>query len=284
MIDITSYIYSLKLKWIKKCILNDSSKCFKLMSVLFDVNKMLNFGKKFCEIICQKMSNTFWKDVINAYMLYIDRFCIDNVNQFMHMPLFYNHNFVNGNYVFIHTLYNKGFRCVKDVFDANGNLYSLLEIEKIHHKWLLQYENVSINWKNVYSCVFKCTKDSYIQWLQLRVLHRILPTNSLLYKMKVVENDNCSFCECCKETLLHLFWDCNKIQPVLQDMLQKLNTNDSSIVINSMYVLLGSGNNKFKFDILLLEYKKFIFLCKRKKCVPTVIGFRNSLQLAWNIF
>ena len=151
-------------------------------------------------------------------------------------------------------------------------------------KWLLLYKNVNINWKVVYSYVFKCTRDSYIQWLQTRISHRILPTNNLLYKMKLVDSKLCSFCECCEETLVHLFWDCNKIQPVLKHIIETVNTVDSNIVINSLCVLLGSGNNNFKLDILFLEYKKIVFLCKRKKVVPTISLFNNSLKLAWEIY
>ena len=130
----------------------------------------------------------------------------------------------------------------------------------------------------------QCTRDSYNQWLQTRIAHRILPTNTMLYKMKLVVSELCSFCECCEETLKHLFWDCNKIQPVLRHIIKTLNTVDSNIVINSMSVLLGSGNSDLKLDILFLEYKKIIFLCKRKKLIPTILLFTNSLKLAWEIY
>ena len=91
-------MYSLKIKWFRNYILYSDSKCFKLMAKLFDVDKMLNCGKIFSENICQRLSNT-WKDVLKAYILYMDKVCIEHAKDFLHMPLFYNHNFVNGNYV-----------------------------------------------------------------------------------------------------------------------------------------------------------------------------------------
>jgi hypothetical protein len=43
-------------------------------------------------------------------------------------------------------------------------------------------------WKNLYNLPFKLTKDTYIhvRWFQVRLIHRILGTNNLLFKMKYI--------------------------------------------------------------------------------------------------
>jgi hypothetical protein len=35
-------------------------------------------------------------------------------------------------------------------------------------------------------------------------------TNPLLLKLKIVDNKICTFCNCYEETLLNLFWECQK--------------------------------------------------------------------------
>ena len=34
----------------------------------------------------------------------------------------------------------------------------------------------------------------------------------------------------------------------------------------------------------MLEYKRYIFLCKKNKIFPSVDGFKKSLRLAWDIY
>ena len=77
---------------------------------------------------------------------------------------------------------------------------------------MVLFPNENYNWETKYCNVFKCTNDTYIQWLQTQIIHRILPTNSLLYKMKLVDTNSCNFCLTQEETLHHLFIDSEKVK------------------------------------------------------------------------
>ena len=59
------------------------------------------------------------------------------------------------------------------------------------------------------------TKDTKLQNIQLKILHRILPVNSFLYKCGLKETELCTFCMKTKEHLLHLFWNCNLVKQFL---------------------------------------------------------------------
>ena len=353
MVDIYSYIHSLKIKWFKRYVSNSKSKCYKLVNTLFDIDKIFNTGKMFCNLIISKITNSFWIDVLKAYMVFVDKLCIDNIEQVLHMPLFYNHNFLAGNrYIYIQTLYNKGIRFVKDIINEQGNFVDLIYLEQVtgkpvnflqyhslkqaikmymqklnicisnnllnvqypiincyvkpiltmnnnkkyvyeiiaknsdiptsQERWNTCFKDNNINWQLIYSYVFKCSKDSYIQWFQTRIIHRTLATNSLLFKMKIVDNKMCTFCKCCEETLLHLFWECQKIQSLFQYLRENLHNFDDVLCCKSF--ILGTETKDFKYDILFLELKRYIYLSKRKNFLPTCIGFKNSLKLAWNIY
>jgi len=52
------------------------------------------------------------------------------------------------------------------------------------------------------------TKDTKLQNVQFKLLHRILPVNSFLYKCGLQETELCTFCTETKENMLHLFWNC----------------------------------------------------------------------------
>ena len=60
----------------------------------------------------------------------------------------------------------------------------------------------------IYLLPFKATREIKLTMFQYKIIHRILPTNSLLHKMKKVASRSCSFCPSECQTLWHLFINC----------------------------------------------------------------------------
>ena len=56
--------------------------------------------------------------------------------------------------------------------------------------------------------IYVCTADFRLRWLQLRIVHRIIPTNSRLCIYGIRPSDSCDRCPGIRESLLHLFWLC----------------------------------------------------------------------------
>ena len=81
-------------------------------------------------------------------------------------------------------------------------------------KWIEEndppYEET--DWYKIFELPFKITRDSKLQWLQFQTLHRILPTNYYLHKLKLIESPNCSFCGENPETIDHLFVECYEVK------------------------------------------------------------------------
>ena len=82
-----------------------------------------------------------------------------------------------------------------------------------------KYSNVGYmlsaqEWRNVYKVPFQCLKDPTLLWFQYRILHRIITTNTFLYKIKYIESNICELCHSQPETLEHLFFDCPKVLDV----------------------------------------------------------------------
>ena len=102
--------------------------------------------------------------------------------------------------------------------------------------------------------------------------------------MKLVETNVSSVCESNEETLIHLFYECEKVKPFLQIILHKIWELDPTIQITSSDILLGFCKKSFKLDILFLEIKRYIYYCKTKLTTPSKYGLRNRLRLASNIY
>ena len=60
----------------------------------------------------------------------------------------------------------------------------------------------------IYLLSLKATREIKLTMFQYKIIHRILPTNSLLRKMKKVASPSCPFCPSECQTLWHLFINC----------------------------------------------------------------------------
>ena len=68
MINIESFISALKLTWIRRlCTLNGSWN--NLAAVYVDKHKIVNCGKDYLLKLANKITNPFWKDTLNAFVL-----------------------------------------------------------------------------------------------------------------------------------------------------------------------------------------------------------------------
>ena len=74
---------------------------------------------------------------------------------------------------------------------------------------------------------FRITNDVQLRWFHYRIIHRILATNTLLYKIGIEDSDLCTFCKCNAETLSHLFWECYYV-PILTSEFRWDIKNDQS--------------------------------------------------------
>lgn len=65
-------------------------------------------------------------------------------------------------------------------------------------------DDISVN--DFFKICFKTTHDSSVQWLQFRILHRILPVGYYLKKINIKSLDSCGFCKKNVETIVHVFF------------------------------------------------------------------------------
>jgi hypothetical protein len=87
---------------------------------------------------------------------------------------------------------------------------------------LTPYGADDISKQTIFKICFKTTRDSSAQWLQFRILHRILPVG--YYLEKKINVNTCNNCRLCKkkkeiETITHIFTSCDKLQTLWNDWL-----------------------------------------------------------------
>ena len=129
--------------------------------------------------------------------------------------------------------------------------------------------------KRVFLLPRKCTKDNELREFQFKILHRYLPTNSLLLNMQKVSSNKCTFCELYKETLTHIFFDCLCVRNIwfrVDRVLALLTGN--TISLTTFDVMFGfniSSNKVIDRDInsFIMHIKFFIWKQKCKLIIPT---------------
>jgi len=124
-------------------------------------------------------------------------------------------------------------------------------------RWNKQLNITLEQWKKIHTLPYLTTKDTYLLWLQYRILHNILPTNSYLVKIQVCESNNIKFCKNNKETIDHLFRQCGVIQLFIEQLKPLLST---SIFHPTKQTLLledidDMERNLLYLDLLLLTKK-----------------------------
>ena len=100
---------------------------------------------------------------------------------------------------------------------------------------------------------------------------RAYATNVQLQHMGKIDTDQCSFCKNARETRVHLFWECSKVQPLWQEL----------ITFCKKYVDAQADycrNNCLLFGFGTLVLNLIVTLCKHHIHCARIFQFLLSVQ------
>ena len=130
--NVKNYIMALKLSWIRKFISTNHNWKNILISCFPDIVHLNDFGPKLP--INNDNLNIFWKDVLNAYLMFGRNITVQNHENCLREPVYYNENVCIGNdVIFYENWYNIGVKFIKDFVDDNGNFLTLHEFNVKHN-------------------------------------------------------------------------------------------------------------------------------------------------------
>jgi exonuclease III len=136
-------------------------------------------------------------------------------------------------------------------------------------KWLIDYPGFKnadqALWKNIYHLAFNITRETKLQSLQYRLIHRTITCRKKLYDMKLSDNPQCLFCDNLDD-ITHFFLFCDKTQDFWHSFLLWWNrTSDMKIpfdyVTLEVSILFGFQSNGDIFHALnycILVAKSFV--------------------------
>ena len=137
MIDIETYIKSLKLTWVRKMFQGLDNVWVNLFSEINDFDKtlLLQMGSDFTRTKSRVIKNYFWKEVLEILSTFMETVCSKEEKEILQMPLWFNPFIrINKKYVFYKSMYDKGFHHIQDLFQENGEFLSYAHFTKILNK------------------------------------------------------------------------------------------------------------------------------------------------------
>ena len=136
MINLDNYIKGLKSTWIRRLLTDNNAAWKKLVSNLFNSEKLIKTGSGYIDEIQGTLKNKFWLDVLSAYKEIQNKSLIYNSEDFLSQPLWYNKNIqINNKSVFYQSWFNKGIIYFNDLLNEDC---SFLTFEEFQHKFMIR--------------------------------------------------------------------------------------------------------------------------------------------------
>jgi len=149
-------------------------------------------------------------------------------------------------------------------------------------------------WEKAFLNARKTVKESKMQVLQFKILHRILPCKKFLQERKLIED---AICETCQkvETLEHMLFECQRIKQLwnetadwyeaLEQFTIPININTCILNVHKKPRKKLTRENKckqiahyYRWNFIALHLKQHIYYCNIAKQIPTFNGFVPKLK------
>jgi len=131
-------------------------------------------------------------------------------------------------------------------------------------KELLSYGIAKENLNKIYLLPFKATKVVKLLTFQHKIIHDILATNSILYKMKKVSSPFCPFCPSDSQNIRHLFISCPQASSFWDKFQSWYSTvSNASLLLSEPEVLFGINRPctyRLTLNHLIMLGKYFLYI------------------------
>ena len=149
-------------------------------------------------------------------------------------------------------------------------------------KWEQVFENTHLDWKLIYSIPAKCCHNTKMHWFQIRIVHRIIATNDLLLKMKLRQNNLCSFCNLDHEKIEHLFWHCHVVNQFWDSMEQWIFDKCHYMVnVNKHRAIFGIPSTSAAMqplNYILILTRHYIYTCRINSSNLNIPAWKNYVN------
>lgn len=167
----------------------------------------------------------------------------------------------------------------KDIYTV---LTSKITVPTCQHKWDRVFENINLNWKQIYSTPVKCCHNTKMHWFQYRLTHRIIATNDLLMKMNIRQDNLCTFCNLEQEKIEHLFWHCNVVNQfwdtINQWIFERTNYMVNIDKYRAIFGIPSTIRSMQPINYILILTRHYIYTCRVNSLNPNFLNWKNTVN------
>lgn len=133
MIKIDKFIHALKITWLRRQILQENCTWNSLSEI--NLTNIYSKGDNYSYLKSEEIRNHFFKDTLHGWNIFCKAVPIENVEDILCSPIWFNSNFNQGHNLFIKEWYDKGIRNIVDLLDNEGKFY---QFNDFRHKYAIQ--------------------------------------------------------------------------------------------------------------------------------------------------
>ena len=138
-------------------------------------------------------------------------------------------------------------------------------------------------WHIIFSNCFNIIRETRLQYFQFKFIHKILPVNQYLTKLKILDSSLCSFCDNASESLEHLFWSCEFSFKFWNELYANALKD---VVPNICFKVIAFGfleKDLINYNYIIFHAKYFLFWCKCNDKIPSYDQFRKFMKTQLSI-
>ena len=227
-----------------------------------------------------------WLGIVNAVKPFRNKFCTSCI---ISAGIVVNDKFIS--------IQNVTQRDIKN--SLSKKKYS--KLKELDFKFKIKANSIHGNlndeiWKRLFLSCHQVTMNNKTKELQYKILMRYVANNYLLYKMKKVNSQTCSFCMLDVETIEHLFFYCILVKNIyIQAFNEWISVTNCNVLPTPRNCILGDfGVNLFSnvtyrsLYLLTLFIKSYIMQCKYENTELSYVSFKRVLkcrvQLLQNVY
>ena len=147
----------------------------------------------------------------------------------------------------------------------------------IYFENLFSYHD--IDWTAIYMLPRLVTHNTYMRYLQYKILNNILYLNKKLHIFRIKPSPLCSFCNLYDQTPFHIFYECDRIKFLWSELVQCFQNTLIVRTLTPQTAILGIldsvsnnsffENNKILINHILLIFKLYVYKSREKKFINT---------------
>jgi hypothetical protein len=154
---------------------------------------------------------------------------------------------------------------------------------------LKKWENIydpSPDWKDIFKLPYVSTRETQLQALQYRIVHRFLPCKKWLCDISIVNSNKCDVCDS-EDTIEHYIFQCNPVRIFWSKIEQWWNsTSTCPVVLTEKHILFGIYYDLKYFvaiNYIILCGKMYIYRQKMNEKIICFNYFLNELKFKLDI-